>query len=68
MKLTPLQSGGDAAMGYATGYYTYDLKPTANLPKGAVGHGSYTTLPCKEGATWQITYVHPAADSIKITD
>lgn len=33
----------------------------ANLPKGGGGHGSYITLPRKEGATWQLTYVHIAA-------
>jgi ketosteroid isomerase-like protein len=66
LKLTHLQSGSDATMGYDTGYYSYDIKPMANLPKGAVGHGSYMTLTRKEGATWQITYVHIAADPIKV--
>jgi hypothetical protein len=65
LKLTHLQSGSDATMGYDTGYYTYDIKPIANLPKGGVGHGSYMTLTRKEGATWQITYTHIAADPVK---
>ncbi|MGI4867614.1 MAG: hypothetical protein ACRYFZ_27085 [Janthinobacterium lividum] len=65
LKLTHLQSGSDATMGYDTGYYTYDIKPMANLPKGALGHGSYMTLTRKEGATWQISYVHIAADPMK---
>ncbi|MGI4741966.1 MAG: hypothetical protein ACRYG7_42925 [Janthinobacterium lividum] len=66
LKLTSLQSGSDATMGYDTGYYSYDIKPMANLPKGALGHGSFMTLSRKEGATWQITYVHIAADPIKV--
>lgn len=66
LKLTRLQSGSDATMGYDAGYYSYDIKPMANLPKGALGHGSYMTLTRKEGATWQITYVHIAADPIKV--
>ncbi|TDN38190.1 DUF4440 domain-containing protein [Hymenobacter sp. UV11] len=66
LKLTPLQSGSDATMGYDTGYYTYDIKPMANLPKGASGHGSYMTLSRKEGATWQVAYVHIATDPIKV--
>ncbi|HEX8429257.1 nuclear transport factor 2 family protein [Hymenobacter sp.] len=65
LKFTPLQMGGDATMGYATGYYTYDIKPMNNLPKGASGHGSYMTLAHKEGATWQITHIHLAEDPIK---
>ncbi len=67
LKFTPLQMGSDATMGYATGYYTYDIKPTGNLPKGASGHGSYMTLARKEGATWQLSYVHIAEDPIKPT-
>jgi ketosteroid isomerase-like protein len=66
LKITHLQSGSDATMGYDTGYYTYDIKPMANLPKGGVGHGSYMTLTRKEGATWQITYTHIAADPVKV--
>jgi hypothetical protein len=66
LKLTSLQSGSDATMGYDTGYYSYDIKPMATLPKGALGHGSFMTLSHKEGATWQITYVHIAADPIKV--
>jgi hypothetical protein len=66
VKVTHLQSGSDATMGYDTGYYTSDIKPMANLPKGTLGHGSYLTLYRKEGATWQITYVHIAADPIKV--
>jgi len=65
IKLTPLQMGSDATMGYATGYYTYDIKPMANLPKGATGHGSYMELARKEGATWQVTHIHLAEDPIK---
>jgi ketosteroid isomerase-like protein len=68
VKLTPLQSGSDATMGYTTGYYTYDIKLMATLPKGGVGHGSYMTLTRKEGATWQITYVHIAADPVKVNN
>lgn len=68
IKLTHLQSGSDATMGYDTGYYTYDIKPMATLPKGAVGQGSYMTLTRKEGATWQIMYVHIAADPIKVNN
>jgi ketosteroid isomerase-like protein len=66
LKLTHLQSGSDATMGYDTGYYTYDIKPMATLPKGGVGHGSYMTLTRKEGATWQVTYTHIAADPVKV--
>ena len=62
LKLTHLQSGSDD-----TGYYTYDIKSMANLPKGALGHGSYMTLTRKEGTIWQIAYVHIAADPIKVT-
>jgi hypothetical protein len=68
VKLAPLQSGSDATMGYTTGYYTYDIKPMATLPKGGVSHGSYMTLTRKEGATWQITYVHIAADPVKVNN
>lgn len=66
VKITHLRAGSDGTMGYDTGYYTYDIKPTATLPKGAVGHGSYMTLTRKEGAAWQITYVHIAADPVKV--
>lgn len=65
LKFTPLQMGGDATMGYATGYYTLDVKPTATYPKGASAHGSYMTLGRKEGAIWQLTYVHIAEESYK---
>ncbi|AMR26905.1 hypothetical protein A0257_07150 [Hymenobacter psoromatis] len=65
LKFIPLQTGGDATMGYSTGYYTYDLKPTATYPKGASGHGSFMSLAHKEGATWQLTYVHIAEEPYK---
>jgi len=68
VKLTHLQAGSDATMGYDTGYYTYDIRPTATLPKGGVGHGSYMTLARKQGATWQLTYVHIAADPAKVNN
>ncbi|MFD1466800.1 YybH family protein [Hymenobacter caeli] len=65
LKFTPLQTGGDATMGYATGYYTLDIKPTADNPKGASAHGSFMTLGHKEGTTWQLTYVHIAEEPYK---
>ncbi|MVN74876.1 DUF4440 domain-containing protein [Hymenobacter sp. HMF4947] len=65
LKLTPLRLGGDASMGYATGTYTYDLKPMATYPAGASSRGSYMILGRKEGATWQIAYVHLAEEPIK---
>ena len=65
LKFTPMQTGGDATMGYATGYYTYDVKPMATYPKGASAHGSFMTLGLKEGATWQLTYVHIAEEPLK---
>ena len=48
------------------GYYTYDVKPMANLPQGATGRGSYMVASRKEGAIWQLTYVHLAEDPIKV--
>jgi hypothetical protein len=60
-----LQSGSHATMGYDTGYYTYDVKPTATYPKGATAHGSYMSIARKEGTTWQLTYVHVAEDLFK---
>ena len=65
LKFTPLQTGGDATMGYSTGYYTYDLKPMAAYPKGGSGHGSFMSLARKEGATWQLTYIHLAEEPLK---
>jgi hypothetical protein len=66
LKMTALQSGSDATTGYGTGYYSYDIKPMANLPKGAAAHGSFMTLSRKEGAIWQIIYIHIAEDPIKV--
>jgi len=66
LKPTPLQMDSDATIGYGTGYYTYDIKPMANLPKGATGRGSYMIAARKEGAIWQFTYIHLAEDPIKI--
>ena len=57
-----------STVGFDTGYYTYDFKPTATLPKGGVSHGSYITLTRTEGTTWQITYVHIAAESVKVNN
>jgi ketosteroid isomerase-like protein len=65
LKFTPLQTGSDATMGYSTGYYTNDIKPTATYPKGASAHGSFMCLAHKEGATWQLTYVHIAEEPYK---
>ncbi len=65
LKFTPLQMGSDATMGYSTGYYTYDFKPTATYPKGASGRGSFMSVAHKEGATWQFTYVHIAQEPLK---
>jgi ketosteroid isomerase-like protein len=65
LKFTPLQTVGDATMGYSTGYYTYDFKPTATYPKGASGRGSFMSIAHKEGATWLITYVHIAQEPLK---
>ncbi|WP_071891022.1 YybH family protein [Hymenobacter sp. PAMC 26628] len=65
LKPTPLQMNSDATMGYGTGYYTYDIKPMANLPKGATGRGSYMIASRKEGAIWQFAYIHLAEDPIK---
>jgi ketosteroid isomerase-like protein len=66
LKPTPLQMDSDATLGYGTGYYTYDIKPMANLPKGATGRGSYMIASRKEGAVWQFTYIHLAEDPIRI--
>jgi ketosteroid isomerase-like protein len=66
LKPTPLQMSSDATTAYGTGYYTYDVKPMANLPKGATGRGSYMILSRKEGAIWQFTYIHLAEDPIKV--
>jgi ketosteroid isomerase-like protein len=66
LKFTTLQTSSDATTGYGTGYYTYDIKPMANLPKGATGRGSYMLLTRKEGASWQITYIHLGEDPIKV--
>lgn len=66
LKPTPLQMNSDATTGYGTGYYTYDIKPMANLPKGASGRGSYMIASRKEGAVWQLTYIHLAEDPIKV--
>ena len=65
LKFTPMQTGGDATMGYTTGYYTYDIKPTAAYPKGATAHGSFMDLARKEGATWQVTHIHIAEEPVK---
>jgi ketosteroid isomerase-like protein len=65
LKFTPLQTGGDATMGYSTGYFTLDIKPTATYPKGASVHGSFMSLAHKEGAIWQLTYVHIAEEPYK---
>jgi ketosteroid isomerase-like protein len=66
LKVMPLQLTSDATMGYGTGYYTYDIKPMANLPKGATGHGSYMMVSRKEGAIWQCTYIQLAEEPIKV--
>jgi len=66
LKPTPLQTSSDATTGYGTGYYTYDVKPMANLPKGATGRGSYMIAARKEGGIWQFTYIHLAEDPIKV--
>lgn len=66
LKFTPLQTGSDATMGYSTGYYTLDIKPTATYPKGGSVHGSFMSLAHKEGAIWQLIYVHIAEDPIKV--
>jgi hypothetical protein len=68
LKVIPLQLSSDATTGYGTGYYTYDIKPMANLPKGATGHGSYMMVSRKEGAIWQCTYIHLAEDPIKVNN
>jgi hypothetical protein len=65
LKLTPLHSGGDATMGYATGTYTADMKPAAAYPVGGTVRGSYMILSRKEGATWLISYAHLAEEPIK---
>lgn len=65
LKLTPLRSGADATMGYTTGTYTYDLKPMATSPAGTSSRGSYMILARKEGAIWQISYVHIAEEPPK---
>lgn len=62
LKFTPLQTSADATVGYSTGYYTQDIKPMAAYPKGATAHGSFMSMAHKEGAIWQITYVHIAED------
>ncbi|MDO7886619.1 DUF4440 domain-containing protein [Hymenobacter cheonanensis] len=65
LKIKFLQTGSDATMGYAAGYYTYDIKPTADYPEGATAHGSFLDLARKEGAVWQVTYAHIAEDPSK---
>jgi ketosteroid isomerase-like protein len=66
LKPTALQMSSDGTTGYGTGYYTYDVKPMANLPKGATGRGSYMIASRKEGGIWQFTYIHLAEDPIKV--
>ncbi|QKG57080.1 nuclear transport factor 2 family protein [Hymenobacter sp. BRD128] len=65
LKLTPLRSGGDAMMGYTTGYFSADLKPTAAYPAGGSVRGSYMLQSHKQGTTWQISYVHVAQVPVK---